>query len=285
MIRVQKRDEDFLRGLSKFGVLSTAQIAAWYFESVDKRTVLRRLRLLETHGLILNPSTLPNGMKAWSLSKVGASLVSAPMPFRYSNRNSTHHDVTLSGLRKHLEDIGISKDWTSDMDMKRELGRNEISDGIVPDGLFLTQIFNKEDVVALELELHPKSHKRYRSIFHDYAYKNAISHIFYVVQDKSILKPIASSWVKFKKYLRFPSEQKLLICVLGELLECPDECLVYVPSGTRFPIKDVFTSSQNCPRAASDFAHPLGDRAALGVGTSDNLKSKENQRLNAPTAM
>jgi hypothetical protein len=97
MIRKQKRDEELLQGLSKFGVLSSRQIEAWYFGNVDRHTVLRRLRGLEKHGLILNPSTLPDGMKAWSLGQNGAKIISAPVPYRYSNRNTTLHDVTSSG--------------------------------------------------------------------------------------------------------------------------------------------------------------------------------------------
>jgi hypothetical protein len=46
--------------------------------------------------------------------------------------------------------------------MKKELSRN--SDKVVPDGLFVTKVFEKDSVVALELELHPKSHERYQKV-------------------------------------------------------------------------------------------------------------------------
>src|SRR5690606_14962840 len=115
------------------------------------------------------------------------------------------HDVTLSGLRRHFEILGIAENWTSDVEMKRELSRN--SDKVVPDGLFVTKIFGKEAVVAFEVELHPKSHRRYRQIFKDYSYRSAISHVFYVARTKEFKKPIFSSWVEIRKFLRFKADQ------------------------------------------------------------------------------
>jgi hypothetical protein len=63
--------------------------------------------------------------------------------------------------------------------MKKELARD--SDKVVPDGLFVTKVFGKDAVVALELELHPKSHRRYRQIFKDYTYRtSSFCHTFSV---------------------------------------------------------------------------------------------------------
>ena len=240
MMRVQRRDLEVLFALSKYGVLSTGQICAKHFASVERSAVLRRLRALTKHGLILNPSTLENGMKVWSISKVGAKLIGTGEPFRHSNRNTALHDVTLSSLHQHLEELIEAKNWVSEMQLKRQLALAGEFDSTVPDGIFSTEVFQKPARVALELELHAKSLQRYKKVFYDYKFHREVTHIFYVVKHPSILKPVFRTWGK--RVLREGKfcNQRLFAAVFEELLEQRIEAKIYWPNGMAEPLKKLF---------------------------------------------
>lgn len=267
LIRIQARDREVMSELSKFGILSTKQITDWYFKNADRNTVLRRLRILEKHQLIYNSSHLPSGMKAWSLSKSGASIINVHAPFRYSNRNTTFHDVCLSGVRKCLEDSGVATDWTSDIELKRELPHTDFSNTVVPDGLFLATINGEESVVALELELHAKSHARYRSIFNDYVFRPAVSHILYVVKEAKIIKPVAQSFMKNRMNHKLKSTQKLFFILLEELETNLLTAKICFPAGHEKYFHEVFKNRISCPPKSFDIVHPRGNSKTLEVSS------------------
>ncbi|MBT4762738.1 MAG: hypothetical protein HOO06_13655 [Bdellovibrionaceae bacterium] len=239
-MNIQKRDLEILFALSKYGVFSTGQIGSKYFMNVERSTVLRRLRILKTHGLILNPSTLENGMKVWSVSKMGAELIGAEVPFRYSNRNTALHDVTLSQLRQHLETLITAKNWVSDMQFRRKLAQTGELDSTVPDGMFNTDIFQEPTRVALELELHPKAHQRYKKVFYDYKFHREVTYIFYVVKHFSILKPVFKIWGNnVLREGRF-YKQRIIGVVFQDLLEHGLEAKIHWPNGLSAPLKKLF---------------------------------------------
>lgn len=68
-IRVTKRDLTLLTGLNDFYLLSTRQIQELYFNSINIKTILRRLRLLKAHGYLRRFKTGVNGECIWSLGK------------------------------------------------------------------------------------------------------------------------------------------------------------------------------------------------------------------------
>src|SRR5260370_34485285 len=116
---LQKRDLKFLSVLSKYGILSTEQVTRLCFDKIAHTTVMRRLRKLEKENLILRQTGLPTGMFAWVLTSDGAKKIDAGEPCRYSNRNTVHHEVTLSDLRMLLESVGLGDNWTSETEMRR----------------------------------------------------------------------------------------------------------------------------------------------------------------------
>lgn len=164
---LQERDRNILTALAKYGVLSTKQIAALFFQGINHTTVMKRLRTLEAEGVILRSSGLPNAMSAWSLSINGARLIGAEEPCRYVNRNTLLHEVSISELRIALEGVGFGNDWTSEAELKKQFNYNSYQSDQnyknIPDGIFIAKT-NTIGVAALELELHAKNHQRYRKI-------------------------------------------------------------------------------------------------------------------------
>ena len=117
------------------------------------------------------------------------------------------------------------------MEMKRELASSFDKDSVVPDGLFVANVNGENVVVALELEMHAKSHKRYKNIFKEYTYRDAITHIFYVVKDISITKPIMKVWVERDSRISRYCKQKLIACVYDELINDFQFAKIYFANG------------------------------------------------------
>lgn len=234
-MKLQERDLNLMQNLSRFGVMSTRQIAETLFASVAMTTVLKRLRILEDSKFIFSCGHLSDGSKVWSLAKEGGRTINANEIFYYKNQNTIQHDVCLTGARLALETIGLGTDWTSEAELKQNQGYYHRG-GIVPDGIFTSDVFNQAQVVAFELELSPKSHLRYKKIFQEYRRLDAIGVIWYVLRDKSIAKPIIKQWQsRINK-----TTQTLLFAQLDDLLTNRENTRITSPDGTSWPLNQVF---------------------------------------------
>ena len=223
---LQPRDKKLLELLSRFGVLSTEQIAKLCFEKIAHTTVMRRIRKLEETNLILRLGGLPNAMNAWCLTVEGATAIAKSEPYRYSNRNTLHHEVTLSGLRIALERVGLGSDWTSEMDMRRMTWRPSIRERnpFVPDGLFVAARGSHSRVVAVELELTAKNLARYGKLFWEYSKKDAMSLVWYVVATPEIGTTVLRQWNRTTRYDWSPT---LIVSLLDEVLRDPRAARVF----------------------------------------------------------
>ena len=274
-MKVQPRDLSLMLALARYGVLSTNQIVANIFSDTAVTTVLRRLRLLQDAVLIIRCGHLASGEKVWSLSKAGASLINSAEPFRFSNQNTLYHDTCVSEVRMTLESISIGHDWTSEQEMKRSL--NYKHDGIVPDGLFVSEIVGEGKVVAVELEFTAKSHKRYRNLFLDYSAISAVEVIWYIVKDASITKPLLKLWHVVKQRRGAKHTQQLLISHFDDLLQRKSEAEIFDEnlSSKRFEL--VFTEAES-RQGLSTYNKPRMSSSELNV-------SDTNQELiSAPAA-
>ncbi len=268
-MKVQPRDLSLLHAFARFGVLSTNQIAADIFSETAVTTVLRRLRLLQEAGFSIRCGHLASGEKVWSLSKAGANLIKSSEPFRFSNKNTLYHDVCVSEVRKKLESIGIGHDWTSEQDMKRNLKYNHV--GVVPDGLFVSEISGEGKVVAVELELTAKSHKRYKNLFLDYASMSAIEVIWYIVKDASITKPVLKQWQETKRLKNPKNTQALFISYFDDLISKKTESEIYDENLRPRKIGLLFTQvpSRQC----------LSRKDDLGLSTQGTVDLQANREL------
>ena len=88
-MRTTKRDLQLLQTLHNFSLLSTSQINALVFPKVDYRTVLRRLRKLESAKLIQRAKEYRGGMSVWHLTGTGARRIGAVAQIRSINKNAT----------------------------------------------------------------------------------------------------------------------------------------------------------------------------------------------------
>jgi len=217
-MKLQTRDKKLMEHLYRYGVLTTAQVRRLCFKNVAHTTVLRRLRLLESEDLILRLNGLEEGLLCWSLTNHGAQRVGLDRPSEYRNRNVLRHTTTLADVRMSLERVGLCENWIGEIELKRRMGDKKDSWGrekIIPDGLFSANVFGKTQMVALELEINLKSRGRYQELFRQYADKNSIGLIWYVVESLMLGQSLLRIWESVKRY---PDSPRMKFSLLEDVL-------------------------------------------------------------------
>jgi hypothetical protein len=240
---LQARDKNIISALARYGVLSTAQISTMFFSGINHTTVMRRLRKLESEELLLRRSGLKNSMFGWCLTVKAARRFGLEEPCRYSNQNTLAHEVALSDLRLSLERIGLGQDWISETELRRqfrfERGMTADSSRLIPDGLFVAKS-KTSGVVAVELELTPKGHARYRKTFIEYAHRNSIKWVWYVVKSSAIMTTVFNQWGKVRRYDDSP---ELIVSLFSDLQNDPSAAKVHFPDQKVLTVNEYFGAS------------------------------------------
>ena len=284
-IKLQPRDLELLHALSKYGVMSSRQISQWIFKNVALTTVLRRLRLLNDSHIIINCGHLPNGNKAWSLSNLGADAIHAPPPFRFANHNTFYHDTLVVDLRMTLESIGLGDNWTTEQEMKRTLSYYDKDSRVIPDGVFVASAFGGEMVISLELELHTKAYQRYRNLFYDYCHMDAISLIWYVVKDETIIRPVLKIWHEVMKHERVKPPQKIIFTLSDDLLANRHEAQIYDDNMKSNSLYSCFALNKTCQGLSTETASALSRCEAKDQKSNQALNPAPELKINVPCAL
>ena len=198
-MQLQARDQEILASVFKYGILSSEQIGLLHFKSVHHTVVMRRLRILEKEKLLTRIDSLPKSQSAWSLSVAGARIINVEPPARFSNRNTTLHDVTVAQVRMSLEAVGLGHEFSSEWELRKRLpAQSNLANKFlqIPDGIFVAEenATSEPKVVALEIELNAKNHQRYRLIIDHYQSIGSISYVWYFVSSEAIARTIHGQW-------------------------------------------------------------------------------------------
>jgi hypothetical protein len=224
---VTERDLEVIKGLLKYGSMSTAQIEKLYFEGRSYEIVRRRLNVLEDAGHVRRTSSGWFKDHVWWLTEKGASLVSKNAPRKKVSRFTLEHDVMVIDLRIKLEDCRIAKHWLPEHEIKsrmtRKYGINNAKRKVVPDGIMGVEMGDLKESIAIELELHAKSSIRYKMIFNDYQFKENLYAVWYLVPTASLGRSIEKEWYKtcFGNY-----RVKFYWSVVSEVLRLGPEAVI-----------------------------------------------------------
>ena len=217
-MKIQVRDKKVLETLYKYGALTTTQLRRLCFAGIAHTTVMRRLRKLEEAKIIIRLSGLEEGLLSWTLTVDGADRVGLDRPLEYRNKNILKHTVTLAEVRFTLENVGLGTNWISEIELRRKMYNAKdpwASDRLVPDGLFAANVFSELKMVSLELEISIKTRARYQELFRQYARKNSIGLIWYIVESKTFAQSLLRIW---ESALRDKTIPKLMISTLDGVL-------------------------------------------------------------------
>ncbi len=197
-MQTTQRDLELFRRLSKYGMLSTQQIAKIVFNEIALTTILRRLRLLEDKKLITRVATLPSHEVLWSVTERGAESVSVSVPKRHWSKNLLEHDYKLLSLRLLLEEGGIARSWTPEHEIRsmafRKYGLRGMKDRVIPDALISTCVKGKMESVAVEMELTLKNETKLKKVLSHYREANDLLGVWYIIPRKSMTNQIHKVW-------------------------------------------------------------------------------------------
>jgi len=224
---IQERDQEILRKISKYAVLSTNQIGHLLFQSVVHTTMMRRLRALEKAKYIHRGVPLDDGTNTWILGLEGRRLINQKPSAMFMNRNTIGHDVLLNDVRILLESLNLGHDWTPEWEMKSRAMRNDRhrqSERVIPDGLMIEPMNGKSTVFAVELERTRKSKQRYDKVLYQYSLRDTVDVIWYITRDLAI----ADAIIDAGRERRFPMD-RLWFSVEQKIFSEKDLTPVWLP--------------------------------------------------------
>lgn len=276
-IHIQPRDILLLETLNKYNLLTTNQICSLVFHGVNKSTVLRRLRLLESKNYICQSAIMDNYSRTWQLSDKAALVIDDAKVFKVCNRNTIQHDILISDIRLKLESLGLGFEWLSYFEIKSAQGQNasfkpdkvnHSFNHINPDGIMIESLRSKNKVISLELELTLKSSSRYRELLSGYSFNDKIDFVLYVFRDMNSLK-------LFQKMIRIIGYhyEKLWLTVVGDVMTS-DEFKIYLCREKRWiTIEEMgFDSYKKPAHRVSHGVSKLDDDESLYKGEDNPLK-------------
>lgn len=195
------RDRKLLEVVDSYGMLSSSQIRHLMFSEIDHRTMLRRLRVLESKKFISRIDGLPRGELTWLLTAKAANLIGSELVIKGVNRNTLKHDVFINQVRMSLRHQ--TKHWVSGHHLKKDSGIKSLKynkEHVIPDSLFSIKVEGEGfKTIALEVELIAKSKKRYQRIVNLYLDNKHVDYLWYVVPSDGIGKKVLKE-VDLKTY-------------------------------------------------------------------------------------
>ena len=113
-MKLTKRDNELLAGLSQYGMFSTKQIIEMYFKDVNSSTVLRRLRAIEKENYLRRVGKLESNEFLWGVTSKGGEHIGIDHFKTQWSKSMFEHDHKLLSLRLILERLGIVNSWTAE---------------------------------------------------------------------------------------------------------------------------------------------------------------------------
>jgi hypothetical protein len=182
------RDFKILETIDSYGLLSTSQVRKLFFSHASKRTMLKRLQILNEKGFVRPVTGLSRGERAWCITKRSSLLLGSQGFIKTVNKNTLYHDIKINDLRLSLDDTGYSSHWTNGHSLlsraSAETNPYDRDETVIPDSLFLLNTRQGIKSVALELELSKKAKYRYTRVFRKYFLKKEVHWLWYVVPTK-----------------------------------------------------------------------------------------------------
>ncbi len=236
-IKIQKRvsltprDLFLLEQLYENVLLSFPQVCRKVFPGKAKSTMLNRLGKLESMGFIErwrvpvldSKQPGPGVFVVFSITRKGIGALSArypgqvlrPKPIRVHGYG-VYHDVLLVDVLDVLRERFPGLTATNGRLWSEQASASTVN----PDAVL--ELPGAKERWALELELTPKSEKRYREIVLRYRLQSAFDRVLYVTDSREVVQKLARVLDRKPERLGFdPPSGKFLLLSLEELLSAP----------------------------------------------------------------
>ena len=257
-MRLQKRDNELLKMICDFGLLSTKQIGSVFFKDVAVTTVLKRLRILEAESLIKRVAGLESFELLWVINNKGAKLVDKENYKTSWNKQMLDHYYKVSCLRLSFLKSKLYESWVPEHEIKSLLYKKYSFKGavnkLIPDGLMTIKRKGNIETWALEMELSLKGKDRYERIFKEYGKKENLSGIWYFVKGEAIFKSLKDF---YKRHSYLLNGKTFVISYIDDVLSNLFDAKIFHPTNVEilshfFEIKD-FQLAQVPAHTVSNF--------------------------------
>jgi hypothetical protein len=237
---VTERDKNLFKSLNNYGFLSTKQVRKLFFNGVDKRTMLARLRALRKAKYLRFITGPELGQYVWYLSKAGSKLFDSEPVIGSVNRNTLEHDLLVNELRFLLKDTGLFSNWTSSHRMRKYASDYfedyDTSEPIVPDWISSLEFKDQgKKPIAIELELNYKGPKYMDRLFSKYVRQRSLSGVWYFVKDASVGKRVLED---YRKHYYQHGENWVWFSLISDMKSPIEEIKINTRSGS-FLLKSI----------------------------------------------
>jgi DNA-binding PadR family transcriptional regulator len=194
-LRITIRDRKILTLLGEYGCVTGERIKNYFWSSTPmSSTHYRRLGILKRHELIENVTGDGAMTIGYRLTKKGKEhlakiSVATTSVSRRGYKTPFEHDQLLIDVRRIFEASPIVKEFRTESEVRRELfnGHRKIlnfeNEPIVPDATFVFEVPGQKMKVAIELELTPKTKRRYTKIFRSHLLSKDWNLVIYIVKN------------------------------------------------------------------------------------------------------
>lgn len=195
---ITKRDFAVLKFLWFWKVSTTAALKLKFFPACAPHTAYNRLHELERRGVILGRADLTGRHFVWTLTAQGNARLKWVLPeLRDDGYRSEYpaHDLLVAAV--HNGDWLFSRPETVEVFTEQEMRRYAehsypewvpTDESHRPDGYWRIASGTSHRTIALEVELHQKAKRDYRSVARFYEYHSSIKRVLWVVPRVSTAK-------------------------------------------------------------------------------------------------
>ncbi len=236
-IRVTDRDERALRDCYRATVLSFAQMKSRHFEKVTKQTVNNRLTRLVRSGYLLRHRVglfVHHGKARWigsvfQVGRFGLRYLRGTCPEERIrdepirlNTLTLYHDLLLTEV---MDALRTRSPGQTVVHGKRFVPEGD-TEGRLPDAVIVSPSGTPD--VAVELELTPKSDRRYVEIVNQYQHQSLYKKVLYVVETESLADRIRThvTGVRRSPGQAPPHTGRFYFATLTQLLSHPHEASI-----------------------------------------------------------
>lgn len=188
------RDINVLKFLWRWKISSTAIIQLMLFPQSKPRSTYNKLNRLRKAGFLNLYFLLGGELKLWGINKKAFKEIEIELPVvesKFLRSESPYHDFQTHlvhlGLFKTLSNHNLTIHTEQEL---RSLNKEELNPLIRsmahrPDGYL---VFNKENVVSIEIELSKKSDVQYQEIGTEYGSNESIKSVIWFVKSLSLAR-------------------------------------------------------------------------------------------------
>jgi hypothetical protein len=173
------------------------------FSGIDKKTMLRRLRLLHNKKVLSRFVSSRGGEIIWAIHPEYARRIALDFVIKNINRQNLLHDLVVNDVRLEADKLGLGSHWKSSHYFRFVASQDkkniERLPDTIPDWFVTFNLAGRLVNCALEVELHYKGKHKMERVLGLYAQKKSIGVLWYLVPNQAMKNKLIELGVSYQK--------------------------------------------------------------------------------------